>query len=524
MSGQRVAVWLAALLAALVSGALMATSASAGTYSVYTCEGPSGENLPNEAWVPYLSNPAHIGPFSLGPECSEYSVIAASGLGLLAGESAGLRFNAPLGTTISGYSVRRSAGVVFAPSGAHPALSAGLRRTVNSVNTYWGECEAVTSDCSIAKSGTQSAGLNASSLQLGLECAQTSTDCASGGFTTLRTRLFDSRVDLKDLTAPVLALAGGTLLGASGLSGSHSLAVSATDVGGGVRKVALSVDGAPVSSADSGGSCRTPFTKVVPCPLSRSESFSLNLGSFSAGGHSAVVSATDAAGNVGTLAPIAFTVSGVAANGTPSVEFPTLATRKSMISVRSTRKVSVAGVLKTTTGRAIGGATLEVTATSIGAATETSTRLGSVRTGADGGFSFKVKPNGALRITFTFRPSSGAQTTASASTTVRQAIALSARRSKAQLRRGSTLTIAGRLSGAGRAAAAVPVEIDVKNGRRWSRVAAVQTGTSGSYKWQYRFKRVTRLTLFTFRAVVRKKQGWPWPSSASAPVQVLVRG
>ncbi|MBJ7459307.1 MAG: carboxypeptidase regulatory-like domain-containing protein [Thermoleophilaceae bacterium] len=522
-NGRRAPIWLAALVAALLGGAVMAGGASAGTYSVYSCEGPSGEVLGDEAWVPHLSNLAHFVSFSLGPQCSEYSVVAVSGLELLAGENAGLRFDAPVGTTISGYSVRRSASVVFAPDGDHPALSVGLRRTVNSVSSYSGECEAVESDCEIAPSGTQSAGLTASQLQLGVECAQTSAVCASGGFTTLRTRLFDSRVDLKDLTAPVVALTGGTLPGAGGAPALRTLDVWATDIGGGIRNVTLSVDGAPVASRDSGGSCSTPYTKAAPCPLISSQNFSLDLGSMSVGTHSAVVTAVDAAGNLGTLAPITFTVGGVDANGLPAGESPALTTLKPLISVRSTRKVSVAGVLRTSSGRAISGATLEVTATSVGAAAETSTRLGSVKTDADGAFAFKVKPNGALRITFTFRPSAGAQSIATASTTVRQKIALSARRSEAKLRRGAQLTVAGRLSGAGRAAAAVPVEIQVKNGRRWSRVALVQTDPRGSYKWRYRFKRVTRPTLFTFRAAVLAKPDWPWPGTASAPVQVLVR-
>lgn len=528
----RVAAWLATLLAGVIACALLAGSASAASYSVYSCTGPSGESVPNFAWVQRRSVPAHTAAFTFGSSCPDLSVVATSGTALAAGEDAGYAFDAPAGTTIAGYLVRRSINVTYPSSGTKPTLSAGLRRTSNGADSYWGECEAVAANCSVAAAGAQSVGMAASSLQLGVECAQSATSCAGAGISTLRTTLAEARVDLTDNSAPTLALTGGTLPGASGMSGIHSIDVSVNDVGGGIKGYALAVDGVKLYSSNLGGSCSQPFTQRVPCPSDAAVSYPVNLASYGPGTHTATVTATDAAGNVGTLAPVSFTVPGASSggvtgletNGKPSVGVPVLVTRKSLIDGKGGRAVSVRGVLKTSTGVAIAGAALEVTASSLGVSGAAIRVLGSAKTAADGSFSFKVRPNGARRVTFTFRPSSGAASTAEASTIVRQLLALSARRSQSVLRKGHALTISGKLAGTAGAANGAPVEIDVLAGKKWVAVGTVRATKSGSYKWKHRFTRVTRPTLFRFRAVVKSAQTWPWPSKSSNSIQVLVTG
>lgn len=529
---QRVAAWLATLLAAVIASALLATSASAGTYSVYSCVGPAGQSLPNLAWVQRRSVPSHTAAFSFGSSCSDLSVAATPGTALAAGEDAGYAFDAPPGTSISGYLVRRSISVTYPASGTRPTLSAGLRRTVNSSETYWGECEAVATNCSVAASGTQSVGLSATSLQLGVECAQSATTCAGAGISTLRTTLLESRVDITDSYAPSITVTGGALVGASGSSGVRSLDVSVSDVGGGVKSYWLSIDGVKGAVTSVVGSCAQTFTQTVPCPDERLASYAVDLAAYAPGTHSAVVSATDAAGNVGTLAPVSFTVpgagsgggNGLDANGRPAVGTPVLATRKAVIDGKGGRAVKVRGVLKTSTGAAISGAKLDVTASSLGVSGAATSILGTATTTKDGSFSFKLKPKGARRITFAYRPSTGATSTAEASTIVRQLLALSARGSKRVLRRGQALTIGGKIGGTAGAANGAPVEIDVLAGKKWVAIATVRAGKSGSFEWKHNFTRVTRPTIFRFRAVVKSAQTWPWPSKFSNSVQVLVTG
>jgi hypothetical protein len=532
MPVRRAGAYFAALTAAVFACAILAASASAASYSVYACAGPSGEALPNTTWFPRLSDPSHSAAFTFGSSCADLSVTAAAGTALAGAESAGFAFDAPGGTSIAGYLLRRSAGVAFSSSSSNPGLSAGIRRTVSSGNTYAGECSAVTTACTIAESGTQSAGLDASSLQLGVECAQLSPACAAGKLSTLRAKLVEARVDLKDANTPTLSLTGGTLTDPNETSASRTLSVLAKDLGGGIRSVKLTIDGVEITSAASGGACTEPYTVTVPCPINVPVTFPVAVASYGNGVHTAVVSATDAAGNVGTLTPINFTLgaagngvvgSGSGSTGTPVVTIPSLVTSKSLIDGTASRSVSVGGFLLTTSGDPIVGATLDVSSVNLGGSDSTSTALGSVVTGVDGSFNYKLKPSGAQRITFAYRPRAGANQTASASTIVRERIALTAKGSSSVLSYGGKLTISGRLGGAGAAAGGAPVEIQVAAGKKWIAVDSVSTSKSGKYKWQHRFKRVTRPTLFRFRAVVRGSKTWPWATKASSSVKVLVR-
>lgn len=521
LSGRRVAAWLATLLAAVIGCAMFSGSATAGTYSVYSCVGPSGESLPNNAWNPRRSVTTPSSAFTFGTSCPDLSVVVAPGTTMAAGEEAGFAFLAPPGTTISGYLIRRSVNVTYAGS-ARPTLSAGLQRTTSGTDTYWGECEAVTANCSIAASGTQSVGISASGLQLGIECAQSASSCAGAGIGTLRASLLNARVDITDNSAPAITVAGGTLAGANGVSGAHTLSAEILDIGGGVKSYWLEIDGVRKETAVSGGSCATSvFSHPIPCPQDRAPSYTVDLAGYAAGAHTAVISAIDAAGNVGTSAPVSFIVPGVAgvdASGSPTLTGAIVSMRKGLIDGKAGRAVVVRGALKSSSGSAIAGETLTVTASSLGVPGAATKPLGSTKTAKDGSFSFKVRPNGARRITFSFRG------TAFASTIVRQRLTLTARRSRGVLTRGKAFAISGRLNGTAGAASGAPVEIQVLNGKKWAKVAEVRAGKSGSYKWKYRFKRVTRPTIFTFRAIVRSKQDWPWPSKTSSSVRVLVLG
>jgi hypothetical protein len=476
--------------------------------------------VPNYAWNPRRSVSTPSSAFTFGTTCPDLSVVVAPGTTMAAGEEAGYAFAAPAGTKISGYLIRRSVNVTYAGS-ARPTLSAGLQRTSSGADTYWGECEAVTANCSIAPSGTQSVGISASALQLGIECAQSGSSCTGSGIGTFRASLIDARVDITDNSAPTIAITGGTLPGASGVTGEHALAVELADVGGGIKSYWLSIDGVIKSTANSGGSCGVVFLHPVPCPQDRSSSYTIDLADYAAGTHTAVVSAIDAAGNVGTSAPVSFTVPGVAAvdaSGAPNLTGAIVSMRKGLIDGKAGRAVLVRGVLKSSSGAAIAGETLTVTASSLGVSGAATKPLGSAKTSKDGSFSFKVRPNGARRITFAFRG------TAFASTVVRQQLSLTARRSRAVLSRGKTFAISGRLSGTAGAASGAPVEIQVLNGKKWAKVAEVRASKSGTYKWKYRFKRVTRPTIFTFRAIVRSKPGWPWANKSSKSLKVLVTG
>lgn len=511
------------MLAAFACLGVIAGSASANTYSVYTCAGPSGESLPNKAWTQERSSQSILSFFTFDSSCPGLSVTAVSPI-LGFGDNAGFDFVAPAGTSIAGYLVNRTVTVSYLSVGSKPAISAGLRRTVGGAETYAGECEAVVVNCSIANTPAQASGLNASALQLGVECVQ-SGSCGSLGINSARALLVSARVDLKDDSPPKLAITGGNLPAATGTAGTRDLDVAITDAGGGIRNYLLAIDGVNGKVTESGGACTDAYTQTVPCPLSKNASFKVDLAAAGPGSHNAVVYATDAAGNVSKLAPVKFSSGPIfTSNGTPFVTVPVVSTKAKVIEGRGGKAVSIRGSLKTREGAPIAGAVIDVTATSVGGSASGVAPLGFTRTTSKGAFKFKVKPKGARNITFSFRPSSSSQSTSAASMLLRQRLSLSARRSKARLRRGQKLKISGRLSGAAASAVGAPVTIQVRNGSRWQTVATVSAGKGGKYVWIHRFTKVTRPTLFTFRAAVKASGTWPWKSKTSSSVKVLVLG
>lgn len=579
----RVAIFAVSALAVLLCPVLNAGVASAGTYSVYSCTGPSGQSVSSSAWTERRSSNSLVSAFTFSGSCPSLSVSAAGAV-LGANENAGYAFDAPPGTSIAGYSVRRSISISYLSLLTRPSMSSGLRRTVDGVDTYAGECDAVTSACSVSSSLKEESGISATGLQLGVECVQ-SSGCLTLGVTVAQSTLASARVDLEDDNAPTVIASGGDLAGAVARSGLRSLSLSLSDSGGGVKRYWLTVDGIRRSETSVGGDCAGVFDVKVPCPLATSAAFSVDLGEFAVGSHTAIVYAEDAAGNVGALAPVTFTVpapspeptdstgstgstgtggptgstgntgptgpsgpssstgstGGVpptgqtggdtSSGGSPSTDAqsggprsimtPVVTTRAARIDAAGSKAVLIRGSVRTKEDAPIGGAVLDVYEFSLGGPTGV-TSLGAITTTPAGAFSFNVRPNGARWIVFSYRPASSLEATASATTLVLQKLRIVIRRSKAQLVRGQRLTISGKLSGAATAAAAARAQIEVLNGRRWQRVGSAAVRRSGTFVWRHRFTRVTRPTIFTFRAVVRASGPWPWPSKVSPWIQVLV--
>lgn len=127
-------------------------------------------------------------------------------------------------------------------------------------------------------------------------------------------------------------------------------------------------------------------------------------------------------------------------------------------------------------------------------------------------------------MTVSFAPAAGAAPTARATATVRTRLALAIRRSHGRLRRGQAVVLDGRLRGAGASARGAVVELQAIVSGAWRPVGAVAADRHGRWRWRYRFTRVQRDAIFTFRAVVRRSPGWPWPLQRSRPVEVRVDG
>lgn len=525
-----------AVLIVCALGLAGATSAGAATYSVYACVGPSDEPLPNSSWLTSVNTPSQTLSFSFGSNCGDLSVAADPTDLFNFDDGAEYVFDAPSGTTISGYAINRGASITFPPAtGGQTQLSAGIQETAGATTTEF-DCVAVTSDCEVAPSIVFKEGLALDKLSVGVRCAAESGNCEAGSFTKLSSQLVYARVDVEDATAPVINAVGGALPGSGLPAGFHGLNVTATDVGGGVRMINLAIDGNFTQASGAGGSCGQPYTLRAPCPSGLERTLNVNTAALTDGMHTAVLTATDAAGNASAPYSFSFVVTSGGqnggggsggggtppSNGSPAVEQPTVKTEKSVISSKNGKNVLVEGTLVTAQGVPVAGALLDVTALDLGVFDAAPKSIGTTTTTAAGRFSFSVKPDGARRISVLFKPFPASLGTAVTSTIVREDLTLSVKRSKARIKPGGLLTLSGKLDGAGSAADETPVEIDALIGKRWRAVGVVEANSRGSYKWRYRFTRVQQPTRFTFRAIVRRNKTWPWPTEISKRVKVLV--
>jgi hypothetical protein len=521
----------AAIFACALIG-LPASESKAATYSVYACTGPSSEALPNSSWLTSVDTPSQTLSFNFGANCGDLSVQAKPTDAFAYDDGAEYVFDAPAGTTISGYSLNRSATVSFpSPNPTPSKLSAGVFESVGSAKTEF-DCVQVTADCGVKMSTVTRSGLALSRLSVGVQCQQVTGGCPVGSFTQLASRLSDARVDIDDPSAPVIASLGGTLPDSNAAAGAYKLDITATDVGGGVRSVMLAIDGGAPQSMNAGSSCGQPYTLRAPCPSGLVRSYDINTAAYANGGHSASVTAVDAAGNVSAASTFNFTVASggvepptngtTPTNGFPAVEQPTAKMEKPLIASSNGKAVTVEGTLTTSTGAPIAGAVLEVVSLDLGIFDAKPKSIGTVTTTSSGRFSVKVTPDGAHRISVLFKPYPSSIGTAVTSTIVREELTLSLKRSKSRIKTGGSVTLSGGLGGSGSAADGTPVEIDAKIGGSWRAVGVVEANSRGAYKWKYRFTRVKQPTQFIFRAIVRKNKTWPWPTEKSKSVKVLV--
>jgi hypothetical protein len=518
---------MAACLAALL--VVTASSAQAATYSVYSCQGPSLETLPNLAFTSETVGSVPGPPFAFGGACGDINVAASPVDAYANGDGGQYVFAAPPGTTITGYQLQRSVDVAFAsplpPN--NPYVTAGLRETTSGPSSDL-DCTMANVDCTVPPGIVDRSGLALTQLALGVYCTDPN-GCQPNAIVGLKSSLAWARVDLDDSTPPTVDAVGGPLTAPAAISGISAVDVTTSDAGSGIERVSLSVDGGPPVVLATGGSCVKPFLIGQPCPLSFSGTLTLDTGTLSAGQHVGSVRSTDAAGNASAPLSFVFTVASPAGpgqppavNGVPAVTRPQVRNTKSRITARKGKTAVVTGLLATAQGQPIAGAKLTAYALDLGVFDSKERMLGELTTGPDGRYALPVRLRGAQRVTIGFRPAPDLAITAVDSTIVREDLKLSIKRSKARVRPGGLLKLSGRLTGAGAAGVSAPVEIDVKIDGEWRAVGVVETSRRGVYKWHYRFRRVTEPTRFIFRVQVRANKSWPWPTEASKAVKVLV--
>lgn len=528
----RGAVALAVLVAILI---VFSAPASAGTYSVYSCKGPSGETLGTDGWVAGTTGAA-ASDYVFTNDCqgAGMSVATKPTVAYANGSTGTYKFLPPTDTELTAFSIKRQLKTLFLNPG-YGTYSAVVRERRASSAVAAG-CVTRTTDCSFGIPSADTVEQNLSPADsVAIEVGCNAATCpVSNGNVDVKATLVSSRIDLMDDYQPQVLNVTGTLLTTPSEPGSRTLVIATSDRGGGIRRVSLSVDGGAADVHEPGGSCVEPFSTPVPCPLALTSSFTVGTSGLSVGAHSLTVLVEDAAGETVNYGPIPFTVLDAPVgppigsqgqpltNGVPAVEVPQLTIGQSRIESKRGGSTTVSGTLRAPDGTPIAGATVSPVAIDLGTAEAVENGLPNVVTGQDGTFSFSVVADGAKRIRISFRPNPGAAETAYSSVIIRQALSLSVKRSKARVKRRGKIVISGVLTGAGAATNDAPVEINALVSGRWRAVGVVETNAKGKYSWSYRFVSVRRATTFKFRALVRRSAAWPWPTEVGKTVTVRV--
>jgi len=334
--------------------ALPAAASATGSYAVYACKGPTGAVAPAAGWTANRESDA----FATN-DCATGGPLAVGLTGTgpwKGGIGAEQRFTAPGGTRVGSLTLtRKTSGL----PNAH-----GLAYFLNADDRILDSCDPGASKCNADLDGKlEIPNLDAGVLRFRAGCFESYPDqCTSNG-TPLRVEVPQLIVTLKDTTAPFVANVGANTF-------------NAADLGGGLYRVIVNVDGAPFmatpvaadtcTDADPADDNPYQFLAATPCPLSiNGLSTAVDTTSLSNGPHVIDVLIEDAAGNRTVVVPSRkVTVSNVN-NGINADVKGRLRTwfdknRRKSFRGRYGRRVVLRGRLVNRNGKGIQGARIDV--------------------------------------------------------------------------------------------------------------------------------------------------------------------
>ncbi|MBJ7355097.1 MAG: hypothetical protein JHC98_09745 [Thermoleophilaceae bacterium] len=514
-----------ALIATLFASLILAASASANDYVVYSCKTPSGTPAPTDGWSPTGS--ANYPWFA--DDCSKGGALRA-GMGGPAQVSPSSRLGWSFDSgpaTIRGYAIDRGGRI----SGTGWGVSMHLFDADFENNPYTGHA---INYCVVYYSCSGFSGLltrTAAEVPAGsrhwfltMACAGYEGEAcvhseSEPNFGELFVR--SAAFTLDDSEQPSVSGVGGSLLADGASFG--AVTFLATDEISGIARATIEADGAELVSVvpnANGGRCQRvgqsgtapDYLHVRPCPSRQQVELTLPRDSLSNGEHTIRVRVHDAAGNsVIAFGPRRIQVTGSRLTGLAAAHFaldgPT------SIVAKYGRRVRISGRLLANTGEPIANARIESTDESSAASRARISRV--VHTDLDGRFEMTAKATANRRWTL-HHVDSGAKLTGKLK--VRSRIALRAVRTRIRPRGRMRLT--GRIPSE-RARHGASVAIKVKNGRRWRTVAVVRSTRTGRFKFNYRFTRTSHASL-RFRAVALKSSDLTVSATPSKALRIRV--
>jgi hypothetical protein len=343
-----------------------------------------------------------------------------------------------------------------------------------------------------------------------------------------------------DPKPPTIDNLEGSLLGGGVLRGRQTLAAQGADVGGGLSRMEVIVNGLSTGAPQLANcglvSVKNPSYEGIvaispsPCPgeLKAGWTFDTAAPPFQRGANSVQVCARDysslgegnrtcsAAANVSVDNSCA--ESAVPGGEILSAQFA--ATHTEEVTVPYGHAAKVVGELADNAGDPISGATICVEMHTQG------TRRGlrpvaTARTDAQGHFLYKVPPGPNRKVLLAYRHDSfqvGRAIRYYAH--ARPTIELSAGR----VQRGGGVRIRGELPGRRAGGRVVVLQASALQSKRWFTFQRATTNQEGVFHSRYRFDATTRTITYRIRALVPRQRGYPWESGHSEATLVEVRG
>jgi len=503
---------LLAVAIAIATSAVFGPPARAGTYTVQECFG-SDFSAPDAV---YLTN----GSLAFTPtnDCGGVGVaIGTQGAGFSGPLHAAWAFYAPQGAFINTVNLERRS---FAGGTYAPAVS---------VCSAAGNCNSYVVNTS-GYEGTQFGPGGWAYLTVFIGCGV--SPCNAGGYIYVRNLVFT----IDDVTPPAVGPLGGSLVSAGTKRGNESLTVGASDPGGGVRRVAVKVNGAIIGERALG--CALDGngigSRLRPCG-GASESFSVSTEAppWVQGANTLEVCAFDyATGNSPNQGCRSQTI--VVDNSCPTSagaaqassidaglqkQGPTGSVAPS-VAVRSTQGATVRGDLDDASGAPVAGANVCLYET-IDAEGEIRQLAQVTKTKTDGSFAVQVEPGPSRRFELGYRYSN--QVVEKGSLYLDSAVRPSFRlRSKGKLHNGQNVGFRGAIPGPNAAGRGISVQARV--GKKWRTFKQIKVNAKGRFKGRYRFTSTRGLVIYRFRARVKRQGNYPYSPGSSKVLKVRVRG
>ncbi len=359
-----------------------------------------------------------------------------------------------------------------------------------------------------------------------LECRR-SPRCLPSRRASLRVNRI--RLKLQDTAVPSVNF-GGSLAGQSVVRDVQRIEASAGDLGGGVQRLSVDVNGHPAGSV--GSRCALAgrvALRTVPCPPNALVPFQANTtqSPYRQGVNAVRVCAQDFAARgepnvrcvtrhvrVDNLCPISTVTSGVQLT-------VHVAGARHKSAVGRDDRPRVTGRLVDSTGSPVKSARICIAA--IAQAPGASEHLlATPTTDAAGRFSARVGPGPARRLRVAYWPGETGAIERFDQIRFRARPALEIHPHDRPLRTGGRANFIVRLRpplGAGRA-----VRIEARSRGRWVPVTGGRTGAGGVYRGSYRFHATRGHRVYRFRAAVPRQAGYPYAAGASAVRRTIVRG